>query len=75
MRIKKDPQLQPFLEYLLAELSRENTNMRGLDAPMIYRAQGRACCLFELSKLIENVDSISVLDKSNSGRPMTAGLY
>lgn len=75
MRIKKDPQLTPFLEALRAELVREHVAMVGLDAPGVYRAQGRASYVNDLIKLIEQVDTVSALEKPNSGRPMTAGLY
>jgi hypothetical protein len=75
MRIKKDPQIQPFCEYLRSELVREHAAMVGLDAPMVYRAQGRASYVGDLLKLIENVDGVSALEKTNSSRSMTAGHY
>lgn len=56
MRVKKDPQLAPFVAYLRAELIREQTSMMGLDAPGVYRAQGRASYVFDLIRFIDGVD-------------------
>jgi hypothetical protein len=75
MRLKKDPQMQPFTEALRSDLLQEYRAMVGLDAPMVYRAQGRASYLSDLIRFIEGVDNTSALEKPNSGRPMTAGLY
>lgn len=75
MRIKKDPQLAPFSEYLRSELVREHAAMVALDAPMVYRAQGRASYVSDLIKLIEQIDGVSALERTNSRGPMTAGLY
>jgi hypothetical protein len=79
VRIKKDPQLAPFVEHLRAEIAREHAAMVALEAPMVYRAQGRASFATDLAKLIENVDNVSALERPNSppGRPKTAipGMY
>jgi hypothetical protein len=77
IRVKKDPQLASFVDHLQAELAREQTAMMGLDAPMVYRAQGRASYVADLMKLIENADSVatSFLDKPVPHRVATAGRF
>lgn len=73
MRIKKDPQLQPFVEYLRADLAREQNVMMGLEVPGVYRAQGRAGYAQDLMKLIADSDVLTL--GRSSARISTAGLY
>jgi hypothetical protein len=77
IRVKKDPQLRPFVDHLIADLAREHAAMTGLDAPMVYRAQGRASYAADLMKLIESADSLAtgVLDKPVPHRVATAGRF
>jgi len=77
IRVKKDPQLASFVEHLRADLARETTAMMGLEAPMVYRAQGRASYVADLIKLIESADSPATgpLDKPVPHRVATAGRF